>query len=336
MATFQARVEAYTGSISDTDSLSSWLTSGARLVIDLLPEHILNEYAITVSVSTSGVYVYNYRIWKVLKNGYNAPIVDTGMMSALQDENSLHYAISSSPSAVIYNQKIYIYPNGGEFLGMEYPSVTYSDSSIQDFPSRMAHGVILYSAIQGLLYKSSSGLATVSSVSLPTAPSAPSFSFTSITGETVTLPTAPTYTKPTTTFSSTNLSSYVNSTTTEDLDQANAEAVHQKTLLEKFQMDLYNELNELNGELESYKGSLQKYVEDARMAQEAGLINSTKDLEASVSEYQSQLSKYQSEIQAYTNQISANVNLTQGYLMLVDKVKQEFNDFIQNSIRSNG
>jgi len=334
--TFQARVEDYVGTISDTDALTTWLTAGARLITDMLPEHILNEYAETVSVTTGGLSLASYRVQKALKNGYEAPRVDSGFLAAVQDSNSLHYAISSSPVSVIYNQKIYIYPNGGEVLAMLYPSVSYSAESTVKFPTRMQHGFVLYAAIQAILSKSSSALVSVGDVSLPTVPDDPSIIFVDVTGETITLPSVPTYTKPTTTFDDTNLSAYINSSTTEDLDQANTEAVHQKTLLEKFQMDLYNELNEYNKELEIYKVQFQKAVEDTRMAYEAGVVTATKDFEALIADYQAKISKYQAEIQAYVSQITANVNLAQGYLALIDKLKAEFNEFLSNSFRSDG
>lgn len=334
--TFQARVEDYVGSLTDTDALTTWLTAGARLITDMLPEHILNEYAETVAVTTSGLSLSGYRVKKALKNGYEAPRVDSGLLTAVQDSNSLHYAISASPVSLIYNKKIYIYPNGGEVLAMPYPSVGYNAESTVKFPERMQHGMVLYAAIQAMLSKSSNALVSVSSISLPTAPDDPSIVFVDVDGETITLPSVPTYTKPTTDFSNTNLSSYINSETTEDLDQANAEAVHQKTLLEKFQMDLYNELNEYNKDLEIYKVQFQKAVEDTRRAYEAGVVTATKDFEALVAEYQANLNKYQSEIQAYAAQISANVNLAQGYLVLIDKMKAEFNEFLANSFRSDG
>lgn len=336
MANFQQKVESYTGSISDTTALSEWLTTAARFVTDLLPDHVLDEYATTVDVSTDGLALATYRYLKALKNGYEVRMVGAGMSASVQDSNSIHYAIASSPVGLRYNGKLYIYPDGGEALAMQYPSVLYNASTITNFPSRMLHGVVLYAAIQALLSKASTAIGSAASISVPTAPSAPSFSFTDVTGQTVTLPSSPAYTKPTTTFSNTNLSSYINSSATEDLEQATAEANHQKTLLEKFQMDLYNELNEVNAEIEAYRGSLQKYIEDARMAQEAGLLNSTKDLEASIHEYGSQLSKYQSELQSYASQIGGNIDSAQGYLVLMDKIKVEFNDFINGVIGSNG
>lgn len=331
MASFQAKVEDYVGTISDTLSITEWCTSGARFIIDLLPERILKDFATTVSVSTSGLATATYRIWQALKNGYEAKRVSTGLYSAVQDENSLYYAINASPVSVVYNGKIYIFPNGGEILAMTYPTVGYSAESISNFPTRLEHGVVLYAAIQAAVRKAMESLTSVSSLTAPTAPSAPSFSFTSTTGEVVELPELAGYTKPTTTFSITNLETYIS--TEEDLEKASLEVQHQKTLLEKFQMDLYNELNETNAQIEVYRSTLQKYIEDARLAQEAGLLNSTKELEASIAEYQSQLNKYQSEIQAYANQIGANVNLAQGYYSLADKLKVEFNEYVQGIIR---
>lgn len=334
MSTFQQRVEAYIGTVT-SDNASDWLTAGYRFMIDLLPEHILNEYAVTVSVSTGGIDAYKYRIWKRLKNGYEAPQIDNGLMTAVQDENSIHYAINRSPVSLLYNGKLYIYPNGGEVLALAYSTVNASNSTMSGFPDRMLQGMILYASIQGALSKAGTALTSFGSISLPTAPSAPSFSFTDVTGQTITLPTLTSYTKPTTTFSSTNLSNYINSSS-EDVDLSTAEATHQKVLLEKFQMDLYNELNEVNAEIESIKIQLQRTIEQARLAQEAGMLNSTKDLEAAISQYSSSLNKYQSELQSYSSQSNSKGNLAQSYLVLVEKLKVEFNDFISAEIGSNG
>lgn len=334
MASFQVRVLDYIGTLDDTTAITDWCTAGARFIVDLLPEHILNEYATSVTVTASGLSMASYRIHQALKNGYEAKLVPTGMLTAVQDSNSIHYALSASPVSVVYSGKIYIYPNGGEVLAMAYPTVLYSASSISNFPTRMEHGVVLYAAIQGMLRKSSDALTSVSSVSLPTAPTAPSFSFTDVTGQTVTLPTAPSYTTPGSNVSFTNLQTYI--ATEEDLEKAGLEVQQQNLKLDELQKNLFDKLNAFNADLEEYKVQITKYIEDARMAQEAGLLNSVKDLEASISEYASKLNKYQSEIQAYTNQISANVNLVQGYLLLADKIKAEFNDFINGSIRSDG
>lgn len=339
-ASFQTKVEDYVGTFSDTSALTEWLTSGARYIIDLLPDHILDEYATTVSVTTSGLAMANYRIQKYLKNGYKAPVVNTGLLTAVQDSNSIHYALNASPVTIIYNGKVYIYPNGGEVLAMAYPSVAYSQITISDFPVRMIHGVILYTAIQVAISKAYSAMIDIDDYTPPTPPDQdlPEFTYTSPSQTTIDLSsiTAPTYTKPTSDFSATNLSSYVNSSTTEDLDQATAEGMHQKTLLEKFQMDLYNELNEVNAELKEYESLIQVAIEEARLEQQAALHNADMDLEAQLRGWVNLWQGYQYEVQAYAAWVSAAVSSVQGYLPLIDKLKAEFNEFMAGSIRSNG
>jgi len=384
MATFQARIEDYTGTISDTSALTTWLTAGGKLIVDLLPDHVFDEYATAVFCTTAGLSMSSYRIQKAFKNGYDAVRVDSGMLSAVQDENSIHYALNNSPVSVVYNGKIYIYPNGGNVLAITYPtSILYSESTVSGFPTRMLQGLVLYTAIQVMLGKSSTSLYEVDAVSLPTAPSAPVFSFVDVTGQTVTLPSAPTftagsavtttaptsadYTAPSSNVSFTNLETYIS--TDVDLTKAEEEARQQALKLDELQKNLFDKLNTFNADLEEYKGSLQialenarmahnieitgqegdlsvetqthsagvqKAMEDARLAREADSVTKLKDLEATIAEYQSSLSKYQSEVQAYSSQMSANINLTQGYLMMVDKLRIEFNEFINITIRSYG
>ena len=384
MATFQERVEDYTGTVSDVDGLTVWLTTGSKLIIDLLPDHVLNEVAATVTVTIAGLSMGSYRIHKALKNGYDAVRVDTGMLAAIQDANSIHYALANSPVSVVYNGRLFIYPSGGNVLAAQYPTVvTYADSSLSELPTKMHQGMILYAAIQVMLAKSSASLVEADAVSIPTAPTAPVFSFVDVSGTTITLPSAPTftggsaittiaptapdYTSPTSNVSFTNLETYISSEV--DLVKAEEEARQQTLKLDEWQKNLFDKLNLFNESLEEYKGSLQialenarmahnieitgqegnlrvstkthdaavqKALEDARLAREADSLTKIKDLEASVAEYQSSLSKYQSEVHAYVSQINANVNLTQGYLSMVDKLRAEFNEFINSTIRGKG
>lgn len=319
MSTFQTRVEDYVGTVTDTTALTDYLTAGARIIVNMIPEHRLERYASEVADSGSGATITGYRFVRAHKNGRRAIQINAGEKYRTSDPNSLYTSDIRDPHWYIEAGKIYVVPNGGTILGVAYPTVAYSDSSISGFPLEMEQATILYCAIQMLLGKTNTILQSIDALSLDTvnAPTAPadatySFSDASIGTYTATtigdLGTPPTYTKPTTTFDMTSASSYIS--TEEDIEKASAEINKQATILEQFGKDLYNELNEFNKENEIYKSTVQKALEQARLDQERlltvgrdttnlNLQNKIQTLQGDISLYQSKLSKYQGQIEEY-------------------------------------
>lgn len=209
MSTFQVRVEDYYGgTISDTTALTDQLTSAAKMIVNMIPEHRLERYVSELTDTGSGSAITSYRFVRAHKNGRGAIPVSAGEKYRLNDGNSLYTADARSPYWYLEAGKVYVVPNGGTVCAVAYPTVLYSDGSVTSFPTEMEQAIIFYVAVQQLLGKNATLLATldaltIDTVSAPTAPDAETFAYVDAVIGTFTattigdLGTAPTYTKPT-------------------------------------------------------------------------------------------------------------------------------------------
>lgn len=334
MSILQTRVEDYTGTVADTTALTDGLTAGAKYILNLIPEQKLGMYSTEITDDGSGVAISNYRPLRAHKSGYPAIPSSAEYKKRFLDTESIYYAPNKYPFWYIEGGKAYVVPDGGTVVAVAYPTVTYSDSSITNFPAALEHGVVLYCAIQILLGKSNISLAsldalTIDSVSEPSAPADATYSYTDAVLGTYTattigdLGTVPTYTKPTTSFDITNATTYIG--TEEDIEKASAEINKQATILEQYGKDLYNELNEFNKELEIYKSTVQKAITQAQLDQERLLTvgrdttnlniqNKVQALQGDIALYQSKLSKYQGQIESYGVQVNYAVQKLNAYI----------------------
>lgn len=209
MSTFQTRIEDYYGgTISDTTALTDQLTSAAKMIVNMIPEHRLERYVSELTDTGSGSTITSYRFVRAHKNGRSAIPISAGEKYRLNDPNSLYTADARSPYWYLETGKIYVVPNGGTICAVAYPTVAFGDSSITGFPTEMEQAIILYVAVQQLLGKNATLLITldaltIDTVSAPTAPDAETFAYVDAVIGTFTattigdLGTAPTYTKPT-------------------------------------------------------------------------------------------------------------------------------------------
>lgn len=230
--TLQEKVEGLIGSISDTDSLSVWLTTGAKIFIDVLPEEKAELYATSQDDSGNGVAVTSKRILKAYKGGYGARRVDSGLQTMVVDSDSIHYATSDSPVSYIYNGKLYIKPDGGNVLTIAYPTVAYNDSAITGIPDELYQGVVVYASIQAVSQNLNTSISNLK---------------------------AGGYTKVA------DLSlDYTNTDTAltdEDIDVSRGNLEKLRTQMENFQMDMYNELNESNSKVQLEAGAIRAYAD---------------------------------------------------------------------------
>lgn len=310
MSTLQDRVQDYCGTISDTAQLTDVLTAGAKVIVNAIPEEKLDLYSAAITDSGSGATVSGHRLVRAHKSGYTARQVDAGLKAQVVLATSMHKATTTSPVWYIENGSGYVIPSGGTIIGVSYPTVLYSDSTISNFPTEWIQGVVLYAVVQVLLGKSNAiydtlNALTMDTITAPTVPNAASFTFTDasysnasftsasyvdasygvvtytpatidVTAATTlgVIPTPPTYTKPTTTFSVTNATTYIG--TDEDLEKAQTELAKQSSLLEQFGKDQYNELNEFNAEIQNQQIAVNHLIEQARLDQQRLIDQSQK------------------------------------------------------------
>lgn len=367
MATFQERIVEYIGADTDVASITDVLTAGAKKIVDLLPYEKLEKIAKAIDVPAAGVAISGYRLMRD-QNGFRAyddslrgcRTIPSHLAYRSTDPNSLHYAPANDPVCYILNQKFYTKPSDGSVDGIAYPTVLYSESAITDFPSEWVQGVVLYGAIQRALNKAATAIADLDGLSMgtaatPSTPAVPSFTYTDATlgaysSTTIgALPTPPVYTEPTTTFSITTLNTYVN--TDKDIELSQAELNHQKSLLEKYQLDIQNELGTFNANNADFQLESQRLIEQARITSQENLTsakdstdlsiqNRAKQLEADIQEYIQTLQKFQSDVALYAQNVNLVVSTystnlqrdsltVQNYFNLVKELRLEYNEIVK-------
>ena len=341
--TFQARVQSYLGSnYTETANLSDNLTAGAKYITDLLPEDKIDRFGADLTDSGSGVSVTGHRVIRAHKAGYRASRIDAGLKTQAASAGSIYTSSTIDPSWYIENGKGYVLPSGGTIVGVAYPTVAYGDLTISNFPTELENGVVLYAVIQGCISQINAGkdalnalsyatitppsapsALTLSSVA-PTAPLDSSYSYTDATLGTYTattigsLGTAPTYTKPTTTFSLTDATTYIG--TNQDLERGQVEITKQNALLSQYNQDISNELNEFNKEAEVYKSTVQAAIKQAELDQERLMVtankttdlsiqNKAQSLNTSISLFKDKLQKFASQIDLYQASVNSEIQL---------------------------
>ena len=162
MATFQTQIEDLTGSIGDTAALSSWLTDGARTVLNILPIDKLARVASNTNF-TNTQDVEGRIIISVLRRDENnsgaampCRPLPPSMMGKVGDSSYMEAATTSDPAYIIFDELLNIYPtvvssNHSRLIAIKTDiTVLYSASSIDNFPDEAEPAVVLYAARNGI------------------------------------------------------------------------------------------------------------------------------------------------------------------------------------------
>lgn len=150
MATFQERVEAYTGPVPDVDDLSDFLTVGAQRLIELMPESLARKVAVIIS-APDGTDVVGGRLIDVTVDNFRARELKKAEVGSAIDPTSIFY-VNNVKDPVFYmtNGAIYHFPASGDcdILHVPYPVVLFDDTQVANFPPIFDEPVILYAAMQ--------------------------------------------------------------------------------------------------------------------------------------------------------------------------------------------
>jgi len=163
MATFEAQVEGLTslsidGSSSPTQTeLTQFLTDGAKEIINVLPENLLNLCASSVSFTSGSASTLNTgKISNVMRSDgdITQPCRDVPAMfkGRYSDPDDMNYATVTDPIYYIENNSLDVLPAGGSvtYSEVQYPSVAYGDSAIAVFPDEAEYLVPIYASIKSL------------------------------------------------------------------------------------------------------------------------------------------------------------------------------------------
>lgn len=305
MANYKTRIESLIGSVNDDTALTDLFNSAIKYVIDLIPAEKLETYYKSLTVNTSGLTITGIRPIYAHKNNYIARRLNLGEVGRANDTASIFRATDKDPVWYILDSKVYVLPNGGVLIAVQYPTnQTITSTSITDFPNEYDHAVVLYTAINGRIKQISDLTAntlnslTFQEISFPPAPSSPSFNFNNVTYTDATYNSASytsaiyekalidTIASTLITFNETlnynslaltpSYSSVDSALTNQDIELSNAHLNKINTQLEEYQKNLLNSLNEFNKNKEQFTAKLQVAIENARLTQER-LIQQTRE-----------------------------------------------------------
>lgn len=157
MATWQAEVEAYVGSLTSfTTEASKWLNHSALKHLPIVRIDDPELAPTRVVDGGSGVTIGNgVRCLYGDKSGYRAPLVSQGDWGKYADSASLNFATAISPVVVLKDDfKVYLLPGGGSIYTIDassYTNITSNNTGLWG-SSSLARLVILDVAIRCLTF----------------------------------------------------------------------------------------------------------------------------------------------------------------------------------------
>jgi len=159
--TFKNQVDALTGFAStEDDALSDWLTSGARLVLDIMSPTKLMRVGSNTNF-TDSIDIEGKKVIAVTRKDANnsnrympCRQLSPNQMGRVHDSSYMEYATTSDPAYIIHNDVLNTFPQS---VASNDSRVTYIDTSItvahgdgssgiSNFPDEAERAVVLYAA----------------------------------------------------------------------------------------------------------------------------------------------------------------------------------------------
>jgi hypothetical protein len=170
MASFQVQIEDMVGIVgssadttSDTTAITSWLTDGAKEIINAMSPNLLalcaTEQTLTpraVGSESSAATLKTGRVFNVRRNDgtIDQPcrLVSSRVKGRVSDPDEMDYATATDPVYYIESNYLNILPSSssavGKYSEVQYPSVTYDIDAISTFPDEAEYLVVLYAAMK--------------------------------------------------------------------------------------------------------------------------------------------------------------------------------------------
>ena len=311
--TFQDQVQTYTQTISSTANITQWLTDGARILVNVIPERRLERYESALTDSGTGVALTG-RFVRASKSGYDAPLVKSNI-AGLSDDTSIFYADIRSPKSYLSCGLGYVKPGGGSIYVVVYPTVLYSDESISLFPTELEPAVVLYAAIRALNYSIIDMLDGYDDIStyVVVPPTTPDDVITI-----ASLGTAPTYTAPTASIAFTNAETRL---TNDDTELTQAELSKIATQLDKYAKEQLDAKYKFDEKVVAYEAALKKNIEQAAIDQKAVLETYGLDIQ-----------RYSAEVGAMVNEVQSQITLLLNKIKTISEqvvgLRQQFTEIV--------
>jgi len=183
VSTYKERVEGYVGTITDTTLLNAWLNEAAQWVVSILPQELIQNYAVEATIPSGGYSVAAKRVVEATHNGYPARRSTPWEYQKASVATSLYKADDTDPIYVIRGGKFLLLPSTGtnKIYILEPPALSYNDSSVTTLPHQADNLIVIWTAIQAALKNLQGRISVMGNISveismvLPNPPSAPSF-----------------------------------------------------------------------------------------------------------------------------------------------------------------
>ena len=211
------------------------------------------------------------------------------------------------------------------------PTITVSGTSIDYFPTKYLHLIVLYASVETLQYRAIN-YTLPSSLVMPVAPAAITIS--EITGSLpsnisapiinsgeITLPTGsiPTFTSP---VSESNMSDFDTAYDADDIELAAIDIQKQGQLLQGYQLDIQNAMQQFNKENVQYQAEVNKAMQE--VAQK--ISSDVQQFTAELQKYAGEVNKYSAEVQSVS---AANNSSLANYQAELGAYSAELQTYVQ-------
>ena len=328
MATYEEQIEGLTGlSIDGTSNptqseTTQFLKDGVKDVINkvkIVNPSLMSLFSTTSVIGSSGMYIEGEILdaWGTSgSNEYSADRLTPGQAREASDSTNLNYRSEYQPYYYREGKKVFIKPNGGSVLHIDYPSVQYNSSNMLNFPEQYEYLVVLYGSIQAMLHALSSVDSELpTDIEFPAVPVEPTLSSNTV----ASLGTSPSYTPPVLSTSISNIDTQI---TNDDPEMADIERNKVNAEIDEYNAKVTDAVNVFNKENAVYQAELQKKIQDGQL--------SSQDDAQKVQAYSSKIQSYTAELQnkladygAKVQKISTKYQWMQGRLALL---KQQYNE----------
>lgn len=178
MATLQARIEGYIGSVTETTVMDSSLQEAVNNLVQVLPVDKAMQYTTEKTAQAGTGIVISGRIFDVRNDNQPSRQVSTSLGQRIKSagNTTIYKSSATFPVHWVFGGKVYGHPqSGGEDIiayVLEAPTVSASDNSIAGLPQGTDELSIFYSC-QSILSARLNALSVTAIENMPTAPTAP-------------------------------------------------------------------------------------------------------------------------------------------------------------------
>jgi len=104
-------------------------------------------------VESDGIAVSTAKFLYAHRNGYKAIEINPADKQRAEDPDSIYKATTNNPVFWREGGKVYVEPDGGSVVVVNYPTINFDDAAISGVPDDVKHLVIMGTAVKGRLFQ---------------------------------------------------------------------------------------------------------------------------------------------------------------------------------------